>query len=107
MDALEALKLTREAWSENEEQYLKHYVGYQQKVESAAKEGRISCVVATLSSVTQTLIDFTASFFEQQGYYVNFQQVQTGEVSVILNWKNQPLGSRPWIESQELAKSLG
>ena len=106
MNAKEALKLTQENWCQNEQEYLKYIVGYQQKVEIAAQEGKISCVVGTLPSGNAALMDFSASFFEQMGFYVGFQGTPTGEVSIYLNWKNEPTGSRPYLESKEINKML-
>lgn len=106
MNANEALQLTQSNWSENETNYLKYVIGYQNKVEVAARDGKVSCTVAILPTGNAGLVDFTASFFEQQGYFVGFQQTPTGEVSVFLNWKNEPLGSRPYKTANELSKEL-
>jgi hypothetical protein len=106
MNANEALKLTQENWGENENKYLSYVIGYQTKVEQAAKEGKVSCTVAVLPTGNNGLIDFTASFFEQQGFFVGFQGTPTGEISCYLNWKQEPLGSRPWKEAVEFKKSL-
>jgi hypothetical protein len=106
MNANEALKLTQQNWGENENKYLTYVVGYQQKVEQAAKDGKVSCTVSILPAGNPSLVDFTAAFFEQQGYYVGFQGTLTGEISVYLNWKNEPMGSRPYLEAKELSNSL-
>ena len=97
MNAEQALKITQENWGENEKQYLTYIVGYQNKVEQAAKEGRVMCSVATIPSGNAGLADFTASFFEQQGFYVQFQGLSSSEIAVAVNWKQEPLGSRPYF----------
>jgi len=106
MNAVDALKLSRQYWAENEDFYMKHVIGYQFKVETAANEGRVTCTVAVLPSGNQSLLDFTASFFEEQGYFVLFQGSQTGEVIVGVNWKQYPLGSRPYSDAQEFHRAI-
>ena len=104
MNAQDAFKLTQENWSENEQKNLAYLVGFQSKVESAAKEGRTSCVVCTIPSGS---MDFAASFFEQMGYYVGFCGTPVpNEVVVSLNWKQEPLGSRPYKEANEFRDSI-
>lgn len=104
MNAQEALKLSQANWAENERKNLSYIVGFQQKVEDAAKEGRTQCTIGVIPSGT---MDFTASFFEQMGYFVGLQGTPIpNEVLVILNWKQEPLGSRPYKESIELNKML-
>ena len=60
MNAQEALKLSQENWANNERDYLKYVVGYQNKVEQAAKEGRVFCNVGTLPTGNAGLVDLSA-----------------------------------------------
>lgn len=106
MNANEALKLTQQNWGENENKYLTYVVGYQNKVETAAKEGRTQCIVSVIPSGQVGLMDFIASFYEQQGYYVGFQGMSQSEIGVSINWKNEPIGSRCYKEANELNKML-
>lgn len=106
MNANEAFKLSQENWAENEQEYLSYVVGYQNKVEQAATEGRTYCNAAVIPSGNGGLVDFTAAFFEQQGYHVQFQGISPSEISVLINWKQEPLGSRPYLDAKELSKSL-
>ena len=104
MNASEALKLSQENWANNEQENLKYIVGFQQKVENAAREGKTICSVAIIPSGA---MDFTSSFFEQMGYFVIFNGTATpNEVLVSLNWKQEPLGSRPYKETIEMNKML-
>ena len=106
MNANEALRLSQENWANNEQQYLSYVVGYQSKVESAAREGRTFCNVGTVPSGKAGLLDFTASFFEQQGFYVSFQSISPDEIAININWKQEPLGSRPYKEANEFSKMI-
>ena len=106
MNANEALKITQENWGENEQKYLSYVVGYQGKVESAAKEGRTQCIVGVIPTGQAGLIDFVASFYEQQGFYVGFQGMSPDEIGVSVNWKNEPTMSRPYQEANKLNKLL-
>lgn len=104
MNAQEALKITQTNWADNEPNYLTHIVGYQQKVENAAKEGRVACSVCTVPGQNGGMVDFITSFFEQQGYFVILNPTPTGEYLVSLNWKQEPLGSRPFKEANEISQ---
>lgn len=106
MNANQALKLTQENWSENEDKYLSYIVGYQQKIEQAAKEGKAACSVAILPTNNFGLLDFISTFFEQQGFFVGFQNISSGEVSIYLNWKNEPIGSRAYKTANEFLNSI-
>lgn len=106
MNAQDAFKLTQENWAENEQKYLTYLVGFQSKVETAAKEGRTQCIVGVIPSGQAGLMDFVASFYEQQGYYVGFQGMSPSEIGISINWKNEPIGSRPYQESKDFSKML-
>ncbi len=104
MNAQEAFKLSQENWAENEQKNLSYIIGFQQKVEEAARRGDTQCMVASIPSGQ---ISFTASFFEQMGYFVNFHQAPVpNECLVVINWKQEPLGSRPYKEANEFSKMI-
>ncbi|MDO8610964.1 MAG: hypothetical protein Q7R95_10570 [bacterium] len=105
MNAQDAFKLSQQNWAENEVNYLKYIVGYQSKVEDAATQGRTSCVVGTIPSGQAGVLDWAANFFEKEGYYVGFQGVSPTEYCININWKNEPLGSRPYKKANEVKKS--
>lgn len=106
MNAQEALKLTKQNWCDKEQDYMKYVIGYQSKVEDAAKEGQVTCAVGMIPGNNASVISFVAAFFEGQGYYVGFSGTPTGEAVVTLNWKQEPTGSRPWKESKDFYKSI-
>lgn len=106
MNAREAFEITKEAWVENEQDFLPYLSGYQTKIENAAKEGKTSCTAAIVPSNNYTAFVFCANFFEQQGYYVSSHQVGPDEVSLIVDWKNEPFMSRSWKDSKDLMKKL-
>jgi hypothetical protein len=102
MNATEALKLAQQNWAENEQKNMSYVIGFQNKVEVAAKEGKVQCTIGTIPSGA---MDFVASFFEQMGYYTIFGGTPTpGEILVSLNWKQEPMGSRPYLEAKEFNK---
>jgi hypothetical protein len=105
MNAEEAFKISKQNWADNEKEYLVTVIGFQTKVETAAKEGRTNCNVAVIPR-KPAIMDFTASFFEQQGYWVGFQPLPSGEIAVSVGWKQEPMGSRAFNESKEFAKSI-
>jgi hypothetical protein len=106
MNAEEAFGLSKQHWAEHEEDYLKHIIGFQSKVENAAKEGRVACHVTMLPMGSPSLVDFVTAFFEQQGYFVVLNGTSTGEISVGLNWKQLPLGSRASIEATNFRNAI-
>ena len=103
MDAETAFELTKTNWAENETELLKHVIGYQEKVETAAKEGKGSCVIGVAPMAVD---DFISCYFERLGFYVMFRQVSQTEAAVTISWKTVPTMSRAYIEQQEFRKSF-
>lgn len=99
MNAQEALKITQKNWSENYDKYIQYTIGYQNKVEDAAKSGRSGC---PLGLVPQDALDFVSNFFEEMGYYVIIQNLNPNTFLVWLNWKNFPNNSRSFYKTEEM-----
>ncbi len=97
MDAETAFELTKTNWAENETDLLKYVIGYQEKVESAAKAGKGSCVVGV---IPMEVDDFVSCYFERLGFYVALRQVSQTDAAVTISWKTIPTMSRAYVEQQ-------
>lgn len=95
MNAAQALQLTKQSWKENEKKWLTNIVGFQEKIESACKEGRAQCPISVIPAVS---LDFISAYFEELGYYVFPSMVSPSEFLITLNWKNLPTMSAPYLD---------
>lgn len=103
MYAKQALEITKNKWAENEKKYLSYLVGFESKIETAAKEGRATCPICVIPSIAS---DFVSYYFEQMGYFVFVQPVSAADVLISLNWKTVPYMSVAHIESMEMDRLL-
>lgn len=103
MNANEALELSKQNWAENEQKYLSHVIGFQTKVETAAKAGRTGCPIGV---VPTECVDFISYYFEGMGYYTILQPASPTDTLIWLTWKNIPDISRAYLETKEMDKFL-
>lgn len=102
MDAKKALELTIHNWCENEETLMQYVIGYHEKVETAAKSGKVNCAVGV---VPTEHLDFVAGFYERLGFYVIFLPVSPTEHAVRLDWHAIPI-TRHLAANEKFAKSI-
>lgn len=103
MDAKKALEITITNWVNNEDKYLKYVIGYQDKVEKAAEEGKTSCAVGVVPIEHS---HFVTGFYEKLGFYVLYQQVSPTDFVVTLDWHLYPTSSRNFLDNNKFINSL-
>jgi len=106
MTAQEAYETAKKYWADNETKFLPYVVNFQQRIKEAAESGQLNATAAVIPPNVSGLIDFCADYFERLGYLVNFQNLGTGEIAIIVNSKNIPAFSKGYLETQKMTKFL-
>lgn len=96
MNASEAFKLTQKSWELKEQEHLAHIVGFENKIEAAAKLGRVGCAVAI---VPDAALDFVTTYFQGLGYAVVSQPAAGGLYLISLVWSILPTQAVSYLQS--------